>query len=317
MTPIALPLLDPTTLPIDNSSLETFKTCARMWQYAKVQRRKRAGAEASLDFGKAIHAALETRYKQAGAAAPSDAVAAAMHAAIDTAYTGIDTPLEEWKTLARANEIVDLYNAERQAEPFEVLAVEAPFAIPVGEVQGIRVLWTGRIDLLVRWEGMVYVLDHKTMGQWSSGKGAEFENSAQFKGYAWAMQEMHRLHGAPFPERVHGFCLNALVMRKPANSPRATVPRNEFHRTRCFYSQERLEEWRSDMLEWVNTLMTQAARGYLPMNTKHCASFFGRNCPYLDCCTAPVEQRQLVLGSDLYVDDTWNPLERDGEEVVV
>jgi len=318
MTPALTPplLLDGNTLVLDSTALENFKLCPRKFFYEQMQRRIRAGAKPALDFGKALHAALEVRYKQLGnRAAIGTSVPAEMHTAIDAAYAGIETPLDEWRTLARAHETVDLYNDAYAHEPFDVLGVEVPFAVPVGTVGAYRVVWTGRIDLLVGWDAQVLVMDTKTMSSWGSGKSGEYDNSAQFKGYAWAMQEMHRLHGEPFPAQVHGFCLNAIVLRKPGVTERTKLPRTEFHRTRCWYSQERLEEWRIDMLAWVATLLDYAQRGYMPMNTKHCASFYGGNCPMLDVCTSPPAQRALVLASDLYTDNTWNTLERDVEVV--
>lgn len=310
---LPLPLLDGSTLVLDSTTTETFKLCPRKFYYEHARKRVRSSPKPAADFGGALHAALEVRYA-AGVGVPTDTTKAAMHAAVDTAMQGIETPLEEWRTLARAHETVDLYNEAWGAEPFMLLGVEVPFAVPVGHVGDVQVIWSGRIDLVVQWEGHTYIVDHKTMSAWSGGKSGEFENSSQFKGYAWAMQEMHRLHGAPFPERVHGFCLNALVLRKPTNSARATLPRFEAHRTRCYYTQERLAEWREDLLAWVRVLLDHAERGYMPMNTRNCCSFYGGNCPMLDVCTSPPEQRDLILASDLYTDNVWDPITR-GERV--
>lgn len=340
-------LLDGNTIVIDSTSLECFKLCPTKFYREQVQRRMRAGARPALDFGKALHAALEVRYKQAGNHAVIEGTAHAMHTALDAAYAGVDTPLEEWRTLARAHEVVDLYNQEWGVEPWEVLGVEVPFATELGNVGPYKVVWQGRLDLLLWWEGQIYVGDHKTMQQWSKGKTSEYDNSAQFKGYAWAMQEMHRLHGAPFPPLVAGFLLNALVTRKPYSEralktaskagidsneafmeaargvseldaylgKRKGLPRNEFHRNRVFYSQERLTEWRVDALAWVRTLLDYAERGYWPMNTRHCSNYYGGACPMLDVCTAPIAQRKMVLASDMFCDNTWSPLDREKEAV--
>ncbi len=310
-TPLALPpalLLDNETIILDSTSTENFKLCPRKFQHEQIDRRIRSGAKPALEFGKALHSALEIRYKRVGNQPAVGLTTMEMQTAVDNALEGIEMPLDEWRTLGRANETVELYNAYWGAEPFDVLGVEIPFAVPVGTVGRYKVVWSGRIDLLVQWEDCAYIMDHKTMSSWGSGKSAEFSNSAQFRGYAWAIQELHRLHGAPFPARIAGFCLNALVLRKPGTTARTTLPRTVFHRDRVFYSQERLDEWRTDLLVWVRTLIGYAEDGYMPMNTKHCANFYGGNCPLLDVCTAPPAQRAMALSSDLYENNEWSPL---------
>lgn len=227
-------------------------------------------------------------------------------------------------------------------EPFDVLGVEVPFAVVLGTVstsQGddylpIQVIYTGRSDLLGRWRerGEVMVFDHKTGRRWDSSTVIQWQTAAGPKGYASCIpqyvregvdhlpatvREQMRPHEAARLalvgklDRVDGFCLNSITIRDSAGDPKwSKLPATEFHRHLVYYDQAVLDEWRSDTLRWCQTWLEWCASGHWPMNDRHCASFYGRACPYLECCSIPPAQRELVLATDLYMDATWTPLDR-------
>lgn len=189
-----------------------------------------------------------------GSAAPDDACKTAMKQAISDAFAGIELPLEEWRTPARYQEVVELYNEQYGEEPFDVLGVQVPFEVALGEVQvgndfwfayaaslpqaegdalyrelpltprRVKVRLHGILDLLIRQRdsGLVLVCDTKTASRWEGRDQAVYDNSAQMKAYCFSVPEMRRQLGeaagppwATLPERVHGAMINAAVLRKP------------------------------------------------------------------------------------------------------
>lgn len=312
----SLELLDGETLVVDNSALEAFKACPRMFLYKHVYKRVRSGAAPARDAGKALHLALETRYLVAQSRAADADVEARMLARLHEGFAGVEMPMDEYRTEGRFAEVLRAYNQFWGAEPFRVLGAEVPFATELGWVGKVRVVWQGRVDLVIQWDsGEVEVLDHKTMNSWNGSKLHEWENASGPKGYCWALSKLRELGQLDLPRPVTGFTLNALVIRKPDSGyGRSKLPREEFHRARFSYLPERIEEWRTNTLLWIETLLRYADSGVWPQNEKHCASYFGLPCPYLDVDSHPAEQRELVLGSDLYADYDWSPLKQEEAE---
>lgn len=177
----------------------------------------------------------------------------------------------------------------------------------------IRVIMQGILDKLIRDnEGHVLVADTKTMNSYSDRTVTQWENASQPKAYAWCLQELARLNpDAGLPERVHGFLLNAVVIRKPYVEGRAipknAQPRFEFHRPRFFYTPEMLAECRQHTLDWIGMALQWVANDRFPMNEGSCANHYGKPCPYLPVCQTRAEQREDVLGSDLFKDYSRGP----------
>lgn len=340
-----LQLRDSNVLVISPTQLATLKTCMAMWRYNYIEGRVAARPSPARDGGKSFDDAMNLRYRRMGSAAPDDACKAAMKQAISDAFTGIELPLEEWRTPARYQEVVELYNEQYGEEPFEVLGVQVPFEVELGDVpvseefwwktqtaeeahiaarfgRRVRVRLHGILDLLIRQRdsGLVLVCDTKTASRWEGRDQAVYDNSAQMKAYCWAVPEMRRQLGeaagppwATLPERVHGAMINAAVLRKPyvrasAAASAKAQPRTEFHRFVVTYSPERLEEWRRDTLLYVEQALGCVARDHYPQNEKHCQHHFGGKCDYVDVCVSPASQRHMILDSDLFTDYKRGPL---------
>lgn len=319
MTP-PLPLLDDNTFVVSPSQLETLKTCPRMWLYRYLHRRVKVGAFGAKDGGKAFDAAMNLRYTTLGNSPvlAGSELEHAMHAAIDNGFAGLDLPLEEYRTPVLYKTVLDAYNKQWGREPFDVLGVQVPMAVPLGHIRNplendfqphINVVLQGIPDMLVRLpDGNTYVWDSKTMNDWSDRKLADWENNSQTKAYAWGFQELARLHPElGLPARVAGFMLNAIIIRKPSDSPRVKLPRIEFRRPVFLYTPEQLDEWRADALAWISMALQWVANDHFPQNEKSCANHYGRACPYLGVCTFPARQREMILASDEYRDYERSP----------
>jgi hypothetical protein len=351
-----LELLDHQTIVVSPTQLETMKTCPRMWHYRQMWRRVRAAADGARDGGKAFDAALNRRYTQAGNGPVTPDLEAEMLADIDAGFAGLDLPLDEYRTAVRYKEVVRAYNERYGQENFEVLSVQMPFTVPLGEVPvsakfwltymedkhgldcdlnkmpgHVQVLLHGILDLLVRRDdGLTLIVDTKTANQWNAQRQAEYDNHGQMKAYAWAVPRIRAQAEAlgvsdpalvRLPEVVHGCMPNVVVIRKPyAREGSASKPnalaRNEFHRLVTTYTPERLEEWRVDALAYIEQTFRYVASGHWPQNEKHCSHHYGKKCSYCDVCFVPKVQRQIVLESDLYMDYARGPLAEVKEEKV-
>lgn len=335
MTP-PLTLHNGDTLVVSATQLEVLRTCPAMWQWRYLHRRVPTVPNEAAQGGKAFDDALNHRYRTCGNKPVTPEVEQEMLALIDRAYEGVELPLEEWRTPARYKEVVVAYNQHWRGEQFEVLGVQVPFAVELGDVPTppvyvyngarlptrVRVVLQGLLDLFIRTGEHVFVVDTKTSKNDLDGA---YENSAQMKGYCYALQQLATLHpDKGFPPRVHGAIINGVTIRPPykqeGRTPRSSdKPRNQFTRSfPSFYTPERLEEWRRDTLAWVEQALGWVARDHFPANERHCTfhtdaafvnyGYFGKQCPFLCVCTAPADQRDIMLRSDQFMDYGKGPL---------
>src|SRR6185312_10107642 len=158
----SLPLVDG-ALFIDNSTLEQLQICPRSMQHSRLDQRILAGERHALNFGTAMHGALEYRYKNCGSRAPGCADEELMAGIFKTMFAEHPMPDEDdHRDLNFAIELMQRYNAKYHLEPFNVLVdkndkpmVELSFALPLYTHENIPVYFTGRIDLPVSWDNQI------------------------------------------------------------------------------------------------------------------------------------------------------------------
>jgi hypothetical protein len=311
---------------IDNSSTEKIMTCHRAAEYYISRKRELNKPRSALEFGKIIHRALETRYREAGTHFDADA----LYKSLATLRAGFDSwspdDPEEFRNYDTGIKVLSKYHDDFQFEDFEVYrfpdgqpAVEFPFAIPFGTVtlshpgawvrdesgrvyfdpnlQEIPVVIKGKIDLIYRREGGLYGLDHKTTSMMGPQYFTEFELSSQVHTYSWAIE---RLTG----QLPSGYTINGLGIRKPTKTGKSL----EFIRHTIPVFPGLVREWEQDTLHILGQFLEQCVTGYTPKMTKWCVAKYGI-CEYKGVCGLPdPDHRLLALYSNEYRDVTWDPL---------
>lgn len=295
-----LPFLTAGSLFIDNTSLEMFTTCPRQAQFYIVKKREKASNSGAKNFGSAMHLSLEKLRKGFDEPLVKEEI-------LQYFTTNPQDP-EEWRTPDLALKTFSLYcknypfdNFVILKDPKGTLMVELPFAIPIGSVTmanaaTVPIVWTGKIDLLVACEGKTFVWDYKTTSMLGTQFFDEFANSSQMLGYAWAAQHI-------LEKPVAGVIVDALCNRKPSKTGNAT----QFDRQAIYFTQDRISEWTHNTLAICSDFLSHASRDFFPMHTKWCVAKYGK-CQFFDVCTSPIEQREFILGTDLYKNVTWSPL---------
>ena len=325
-----IPSTDEYVLHIDNSSLERFTTCARAAEYYLVYSKETAHLRAALGFGKAIHSALELRGLVEGDSSP-EVLAAIEQRQIEVIINHFENhfvPDTEFRTCERAIQVIQKYNKQYGHELFTFERdangnpyVEVPFTIPLGDlavaseipypkrqlvvdatedtnftISVLHIVWTGRIDALIRQDGQLWVMDHKTSSIMGQGFFDDFHLNNATLGYCWAAQ---KIVGEP----VVGLLMNAIGVRAPSK----TGNMNQFERQRYLYTPDRISEWELNTQALVADFVSNLIRGYFPMETKWCIGKYGK-CEYWDTCTLPKHQRTMDLFGSSYQDVTWSPL---------
>jgi len=309
-----LPLIDG-ALFIDNSSLELLTTCPRALEYNRLFRRVSSGAKPALNFGSAIHLALEWRYRNCKNQ-PPDALEESEQASVMARFFRENPcPDEDFRNLNWAIEVIKHYNQTYQVEPFNILVddkgepmVEMPFALELFryQVKGgpvIPIFYSGRIDLPVMWNGNLVIIDHKTTSMLGDYYFKDQRVSPQLFGYCWAFEQLTG-------RKAQAFCVNAIRSRPMPQKPVGGFDRwwtENFQRHTEFIFPHQLEEWKRNTIALVEEFFWHYERGYFPMKRKWCSGKYGL-CPYYDVCDLPASERGLMLESTLFTDNNWSPL---------
>lgn len=330
---IPLPLLDGDTLLIDSSSTSSVMSCKRLAEYSFCRHIKPNEEKGALLAGKIAHQVLETRYRAVSAMhAQTSEVESVMIAVAEREYQSWTPPEDDFRTFSTMVSMIREYGLKYPFESFDILRlpdgrpfIEVPFVRPfctlaanatflvqplrIDPVHGIvrdgqpyrktittlKVAWIGRIDMVYRSNGGVYIMDHKTSTM--ATNTGEFQLSHQMYGYADAAEY---LTGEP----VAGFVVNRIVWRKPT---RTGTPFT-FERALTTVSRPLLAEWRQDIIHIIADLVEGIRRGYMQKETVWCYGKFGQ-CPFHKVCTLDsAEQREVMLASGEYTENTWSPL---------
>lgn len=315
MQPIPpLPLVDNAFL-IDNSTLEHFQACRRLWELSDLRRRSLSASRAGRNFGSCLHVGWRRRYTECDVNVPSDAQTALINDAMQEYMLANPQPVDDFRDFAHACHVMKIYNLQYGNEPFKILStpsgpklVEKSFALPLGTVQNIPIIWTGRIDLAVENNDGIWTFDHKTTFQYGAGFEDEMSVNGGQLGYVWALSQV-------LNTKIQGYIINGVRIRRPSvkkkyesDSPNgAPVDAEDFKRIPMFVPQDALDEWREDVLALITDLFFNHDRGFFPRSRRSCVTKYGR-CDMFEVCTAPRASRQNILESSLFVTNEWSPL---------
>lgn len=122
-----LPLVEGAFI-IDNSGLELLQTCARAHEYNRLRKRILAAGKPALDFGSAIHLALEWRYRNCKNDSPGVFDEDEQADVLSTFFAEHPMPEDDFRNLNYAMELIKRYNIKYAIEPFNLMEYAEPIA---------------------------------------------------------------------------------------------------------------------------------------------------------------------------------------------
>lgn len=313
---------------IDNSFFTNLQRCRRQAVYENIHRLVPDTKRTALEYGTCIHKVLEARYKLFHIPT-SEFLANHFEEAFQKAFADYVIDFDEWRNVDYAQAQLLAYFKLYANEDFKIIGegCELPFTIhlfdhvnpqelkafdnvtnqeltiPAGATLPVH-FW-GRIDLVIRRDFEILVMDHKTSSQGGSTIFDEYYTGAQFKGYAWALTQI-------LQQPVKGVLLNILVGRRPTKTGKAF----EFLRQPVLYSDYQIAEWKENITKhiqnFLSTYALQTAEDVdLLHNPQSCIHKYGR-CNFYDVCRLQQpDLRDLHLSSTLYKHNTWTPISTD------
>ena len=287
---------------IDNTMRTAFDACQRKFLLAHIYNLRSGDPSIHLVFGAAYAKGLEVARKEfyTGNKDKASYVGKAMIAAIQEWHEANDDPmLDESKSLLNCLCAIDYYFEEFPMENDWVQplmiddepAVEFTFAMPL-ELKGPDgnpVLYAGRFDMFIDFQGNAAVYDDKTTSQLGQSWINGWNLDSQMTSYIWAGQQ-------------HGFNTTTAVIRGVSilktkfGNAQAIEHRTDFE-VRSWYNLVHHNLY--DMIEAFD----KGEDHFLPSYGQACKAFGG--CPYAELCKKENWKDWIEPDFHEYV---WNPL---------
>lgn len=297
---------------IDNSMLEeSYTKCPRMFEYAHVQKRVPAEPNLALRLGGALHAGLAYRHREPVWIGSSEQTAEMTRIAVKYME---DNPCENegYRNVATLKLALSHYNNEYKVGD-EVVThngaplVEAAFPVPLGHFtlqssgRKVLVVYTGRIDAVVREHEEIFVFDTKTTFMLGTNFWTDWVLKPAPRGYCWALERATGLRPA-------GYIIDAVNIRPPTAKGTQTIACERQH---FRLSPHAINEWYQNLVSKIKRLFQDLDNGFLPM-WDACVGKY-KVCPYHDVCTLPPESRTTMLASGIFKHNDWTPLNKKNE----
>lgn len=278
---------------MDASTMTTFEKCPTLMKTLYIDNfRFKGGKSKAFDKGDLLHIPLKHYYrcKQKGMDW-EESVKFATGKLINYSTKLINLPQEDVKDVFVAfASYVEHYRFER----WTILEVERPFRIIIYEDAELRIIFQGKIDLIVDTGQMSLPVDHKS----ESRKTEAIPLNEQFMGYSYAA-------------RVNNLMVNKVGFQS------SLKPEEKFYRTLLSYDDDNLLEWRDEFVFKVRELIGYAEIDYFPHRYTSCQDKYGK-CVMHDICHTPRVARQYKLESQFEVVEAWDPfkdLEEEDKEI--
>lgn len=275
---------------IDYTMMSTYQTCQRRFYFRHVEGWDLKRPQMAPAFGGAIHEGLDVWYRTKDV---EEAVRVFKEAFKEN-------PTEDGKRTHKVGEwILKNYADKYRDQPWKLLQSETAFSeeLPNGK----RLM--GRVDKIIEWDGVLWVVDHKTTSQ----LGAQFfkmaSPSLQFPGYVWAARKM----GYP----VVGVVVDAILVAKGLLESSSRARLTPLARYDEYMSDALMKDWMRTVTEIQESIDLSLDEGRWTPNFDAC-TYYGE-CPYRRVCCEDRDLWERILKMD-YVVDFWHPNKEGGKD---
>lgn len=269
---------------LDATKLDTFQTCEAKFNYRFNLNKVTPTKAAPLDKGTLGHTGLEYYYKALKEKVNFQEATNAAVAGMQFAANESDLASDEVGRMIEV--VVEYLNFWRLRDSqLEIIDVEAPFSYILFEDDDIRIIMTGKIDLLVN-DYPNYtnlVIDHK----FYSRDYPVYRLKHQFQNYAIASG-------------------NNFVLVDKIGMQTSLKPEQKYKRVPLSYDPLILDEWKSDVIHTVNRYLECVAENTWTRNLTSCDKY-NRLCEYYEICdSSGVEAKLYKLNANFNTAEPWD-----------
>ncbi len=270
----------------DYTTLSVFQTCRKKYYYFAVRQLRPKVKAPALSFGGAIHDALDAYYSTKSMDAGISA--------FKKNYSDIEG--DDLRTVENGVNVLEHYAQIYKHEPFEpATKPEEGFAVPIGDI-----MWGGRVDLPVNWNGQNWVMEHKTTTILRSNYPIPFTIDKQLTSYVVGME---LLTG----KKYVGCIVNVLeVWKKNMRiTSRTKTPEQRFARFPFMRSKMLKERFKLNILRIVRDIKwCEENNEFYEAENRDACFTYNKPCPYLDLCRYGASEE--IIKRD-FVEEVWQP----------
>jgi len=298
----------------DNTRVSAYRSCARYFYYRHVRNWRPQQISVELANGAAWHAGMDEIWKNFKRLADEELVMLAIHAwrkKMLEEGIPIDDPtyaFDQKQTEGVAKEMFRNYITKRKAvlSDLELLAVEQPFAVPLGP--SADVFYVGRWDKVVRdRHKRIHAIEHKTTsaykkdGYFRTDWLTSFSPNSQIDGYLYAGYLV-------FGEDFKSVWVDGALVHKTVHDGFTFIPISK--------TTTMLDLWLWETTRWIKMIKEELEMYALedpespimrvfPRNTDKCSMY--RGCVYKDICRFYPNPMQIEDPPEGFVEDRWEP----------
>ncbi len=298
------------------SALNIFRNCPRKYHLRYQEHLRRPERPEALAFGSVIHGALEHWYRNVH----DENRLLAVLDLIDDQYPDRDHDEGQRHLWHLTRAMIEGYAARYPEETFDIVEIEKEFTADIRNPETGRPSQTfvmaGKADGIVRLEGELYLLEHKTASSITADYLDKLWTDTQIALYSHYLREI----GYPIVGVIYNILLKTRLKQREGEtleeyeirkatlaaknkSGRSTAQRQlpetdtefrarlaewygkreAFHRERIYLSADRMAMLQEEVWEITQQYLDARRRGKWLLNTSHCFAF-QRACDYLPLC---------------------------------
>lgn len=287
---------------IDSSLIAAFRSCPRKAQLEFFEHWKSQEPSVHLHAGAAYASGLEaarTAY-YIGGAHPDDAIAAGLKALL-THYGTFECPDDSAKSAIRMSGALEYYFSvwplgTDKAVPLTFAdgkrGIEFSFLEPLDALHpetGDPLLYSGRMDMAVDYDGMPLGEDDKTTSQLGASWPLQWDLRSQFTAYVWG--------AARAGIHLKGFLVRGVSILKTKYGHAEAI---------TYRPDWQVERWYAQLLKDIARMKAQWAAGEWDYNLDHACSEYG-GCPFRMPC---LMRDPADLLAQRFERRRWDPVSR-------
>lgn len=269
----------------DYTTIDMFQRCRKYYYWRIVRDLDTKTTSPALLFGGALHDALDAYYTNG-----------LVKAIEKFRETYVDREGEEIRTVDNGVKVLEWYAKVYANEPFTVLGKpEVGFVFPIGNI-----LWGGRMDLPVEWDGQLWVMEHKTTTRLDSNFFKQFSLDKQVTSYTVGAE-------AFFSRPCAGCIVNVIEPWKELKRPteRSKRPEDHFVRDPVRRPQVLKDRFKLNIQRIVRDILwCEENNEFYEAELKTACFYYNYDCPYRTLCEYGEDEK--VIEREFKVDH-WEP----------
>lgn len=287
---------------LDSTIVAAFRSCPRKAQLEFLHHWKPLSPSVHLHAGASFAKGLEvarTSYFVEGI--PAEESIGRGIVALLTAYGDFECPSDSAKSAERTAGALEYYFsayplATDRAVPLELpggkRGIEFSFLEPIDAVHpesGDPLLYSGRMDMMVGYEGMKLGEDDKTASQLGASWSKQWDLRSQFTGYTWGAGRAGI--------KLDGFLVRGVSILKSKYDTLQAI---------TYRPQWQIDRWYKQLLKDVKRMIVAWESGEFDYSLDHACSEYG-GCPFRSACLMEDPTPLLKMN---FQQRRWDPVSR-------